>query len=129
MKKIMIVDDEETLRTVVKKILERGGYDIIEAVDGMDCLEKLKEVKPDLILLDVMMPEMNGWEVCKKIKENPDTKDIIVAMLTVKSEDEHKVKSLDEALADWHIAKPVRRQKLLQTVNWLFERRIVREDE
>jgi CheY-like chemotaxis protein len=127
MKKIMIVDDEETLRTVVKKILEKGGYDIIEAADGRDCLEKLKGVKPDLILLDVMMPEMNGWEVCKEIRENPDTKDIIVAMLTVKSEDEHKVKSLDEAQADWHIAKPVRRQKLLQTINWLFERRIVRE--
>ncbi len=127
MKKIMIVDDEETLRTVVKKILEKGGYDIIEAADGRDCLEKLKGVKPDLILLDVMMPEMNGWEVCKEIRENPDTQDIIVAMLTVKSEDEHKVKSLDEARADWHIAKPVRRQKLLQTVNWLFERRIVRE--
>jgi two-component system alkaline phosphatase synthesis response regulator PhoP len=119
-KKIMVVDDEEDILFIVKETLSREGFTIVTASGGREALKIIKKEKPDLILLDVMMPNLNGWETCKIIKEDKDTKDILVAMLTVKSEDEDKVKSLDYALADWHISKPIERAKLLRTVKWLL---------
>jgi len=82
-KKIMIVDDEEGLIELVKAILEEEGYEVITAMDGKECLEKLKKVKPDLILLDMMMPGMSGREVCEKIRKNPKTKNLKIVFLTV----------------------------------------------
>ena len=120
MTKIMIVDDEEKIRYIVRKMLEAEGYEVTEADGGKKCLEALKDEKPDLILMDVMMPEMDGWETAKAVKSDDANKDIIISMLTVKSEDEDKIKSLDDASADWHIAKPIKRDKLLQTVSWLL---------
>ncbi|MGC8812226.1 MAG: response regulator [Candidatus Aenigmatarchaeota archaeon] len=83
MKKIMIVDDEENLVELVKAIFEQEGYEVIPAYSGKECLEKLEKVKPDLILMDMMMPEMTGKETTKKIRENPKTKNLKVAFLTV----------------------------------------------
>ena len=82
-KKIMVVDDEENLLELVKAILEQAGFEVITASSGKECLEKLKKVKPDLILMDMMMPVMTGKETTKKIRENPKTKDIKIAFLTV----------------------------------------------
>ncbi len=126
-KTILIVDDEPDIVQVIELILKNAGFHVHVATTGKEGVEKAKEIKPDLILMDVMMPEMDGWKACRMIKEDPETKDIIVSMLTVKSQDENKVKSLDEAKADWHIAKPIRGQKLLQTVRWLLERPMKRE--
>ncbi|MEM5879073.1 MAG: response regulator [Candidatus Aenigmatarchaeota archaeon] len=83
MKKIMIVDDEENLVELVKAIFEQEGYEVIPAYSGRECLEKLEKVKPDLILMDMMMPGMTGKEATKKIRENPKTKDLKVVFLTV----------------------------------------------
>ncbi len=126
MKKIMVVDDEPDITFIVKETLTREGYDVIVANSGKDALEKIREVDPDLVLLDVMMPDLDGWETCKQIKADDETKDTMVTMLTVKSEDEDKVKSLDYALADWHINKPIDRKKLVKTVNWLLTKPIKR---
>lgn len=82
-KKIMVVDDEESLVELVSAILERENYEVIKAADGQQCLDKLKSVRPDLILLDMMMPGMSGREVCEKIRKNPKTKSLKVAFLTV----------------------------------------------
>jgi len=82
-KKVMVVDDEESLVELVSAILEREKYEVIKAADGQQCLDKLKSVKPDLILLDMMMPGMSGREVCEKIRKNPKTKNLKVAFLTV----------------------------------------------
>lgn len=122
MSKIMVVDDEEKIRYIVRRMLEGDEHEVLEADGGKECLEIIKNEKPDLILMDVMMPEMDGWETAREIKKDSGNKDIIISMLTVKSEDEDKIKSLDEAYADWHIAKPIRREKLLQTVNWLLKK-------
>ncbi|MBU2559475.1 response regulator [archaeon] len=120
MAKILIVDDEEKIRYIVRKMLEGEGYEVIEAEGGKECLEILKNDRPDLILMDVMMPEMDGWETASAVKRDENNKGIIISMLTVKSEDEDKIKSLDEASADWHIAKPIKRDKLVQTIGWLL---------
>ena len=85
-KKIMIVDDEPDILFTVGQMLETSGYEVIKAVDGKDCLKKLCEVTPDLVLLDIMMPEINGWDVAAKIKENPKWNNIPIIFLTIKGD-------------------------------------------
>jgi two-component system chemotaxis sensor kinase CheA len=117
----MIVDDDDNLRAVLRSILEQEGYQVSEARSGIECLDHLKAgEKPDLILLDVMMPDMDGWETSRRIKEDKDLKDNVVAMLTVKSRDKDKIKSLGFATADWHIAKPIDKKGFIKTVKWIF---------
>ena len=123
--KIIVVDDEEKIRYIFRKILESQGHEVMEADSGKQCLEILKNKKPDLILMDVMMPEMDGWEAVKEIKKDRANKDIIISMLTVRSEDGDIMKILDEAHA-WYITKPVTKDKLVQTVEWLLKRPVVR---
>jgi CheY-like chemotaxis protein len=82
-KKIMVVDDEKPLLILLKEVLENEGFKVITAESGMECLEKLKKVKPDIIIMDMMMPKMSGYDTIKKIRENPKTKDLKVVILTV----------------------------------------------
>ncbi len=119
--KVMVVDDEPDIVAVVGRMLKKAGYDVIEAHNGKECLQKLKKEKPDLILLDVMMPDILGWDVCRKIKEDEATRSIPVAMLTVKSTNEDKERSFKYAHCDAHINKPIIREKLLSTVEWLLK--------
>jgi CheY-like chemotaxis protein len=122
LKKIMVVDDAEKIRFVVRKMLEGKGYEVIEAESGSQSLEILENEKPDLILMDVMMPVMNGWDTVEKIRSDEANKDIKICMLTVKSTGSDRDKSLIEAGADWHISKPVTIEDLLEAVRWLLTR-------
>lgn len=117
--KIMLVDDEPDVLFIERAILEKEGYEVIEADSGEDCLEKLKTEIPDLILLDVMMPGINGWETSKRIKDNESTKDIPVIMVTVKSSEDDMTQSFQYGHSDGHIAKPIIKEKLLQTIKWV----------
>jgi CheY-like chemotaxis protein len=119
--KILVVDDEADIRFVIGKMLEREGYEVIEADSGENALESLKETIPDLILLDVMMPGIDGWVTCEKIKSKDETKKIPVVMLTAKTADEDKIKALDECGAEWHVSKPIDRAKFIDTVKWVVE--------
>lgn len=85
-KKIMVVDDELDILFTVGQMLKINGYEVIKAIDGKECLNKLKEVTPDLVLLDIMMPEMSGWDVAAKIKENPEWSEIPIVFLTAKGD-------------------------------------------
>ena len=82
-KKIMIVDDQEDIVELVRVKLGKEGFDVIGVNSGKECLEKLKEVKPDLILMDMLMPGMSGRETTEKIRDNPKTKNLKIAFLTV----------------------------------------------
>ena len=119
--KILVVDDEPDVLEVVKSRLELHGFQVITAKDGEEALQKVEQEEPDLVLLDVMMPGLDGWEVCKQIRENKETENITVTMLTVKSTDEDKVTSFDDGLADWHISKPFKKKRFVKTVKWLLE--------
>lgn len=120
--RILVVDDEEGVRFVLRKMLEGAGYEVLEAESGERCLEIVNGGGVDLVLMDVMMPGMDGWEVTRRIKENPETRDIPVAMLTVRSEDEDKARSFQNANADAHIDKPIIVQKTLGTIEWLLNK-------
>jgi CheY-like chemotaxis protein len=121
--KILVVDDNERVLQIVSRMLGQEGYEIIVADSGKKCLEILKNEKPDLILMDVMMPEMDGWKVVKEIKKDEANKDIIISMLTIKSTEQARVKSLADAKADWHIGKPITKTKLVETVRWLLTKK------
>ncbi len=105
-KKIMVVDDEESLIELVSAVMEEENYEVITAMSGEECLEKLKAEKPDLIILDMMMPGMSGREVCEKIKANPKTKDLKVAFLTVAKFSETGKNTLTEMKVLDYITNP-----------------------
>lgn len=86
-KKVMIVDDEEDIRFSVKQILEMSGFEVIPAEDGTDCLHKLEQILPDLVILDIMMPGLSGWDVAARIKQNPQWRTIPIVFLTAKGDE------------------------------------------
>ncbi len=121
MKRVMIVDDEPDIILVVRKMLEREGYEVMEVESGEECLAKVKVERPELILLDVLMPGMDGWEVSKRIKEDEETRDMHVVMYTIISEEEGRKKSYEFAHADFHLDKPASMEKILHTVERYVE--------
>ncbi len=103
-KKILIADDEPNVLMLVRLALE-SDYDLIEAIDGEDAMLKIKEHQPDLILLDVMMPKVNGFEVCQRIKADDALKSIPVVIVSAKAQERDIVQGLDIG-ADMYITKP-----------------------
>ncbi len=93
--KILLADDEKAIRDLYKLRFEQESFKAIFAKDGEEALKKIKKVKPDLVLLDIMMPKMSGLNVLEEMKKNPSTKDIPVVMLTVLSDDEARNKAFD----------------------------------
>jgi CheY-like chemotaxis protein len=115
--KILIVDDDPDLIFILGHVLNSAGYEVISAENGRECLEKVDKEKPDIVILDIMMFDMDGWEVCRKIKEvYPD---IPVAMCSILSGSHYIEKSLTYAGADEHITKPLSFNKVLETVRSL----------
>lgn len=119
MKKIMVVDDEPDTVDLIKLVLETEGFEVISAYSGRECLEKLEKEKPAAVLLDIMMPEMDGWEVFKKIREKYE---LPVAMLTVRNQDIDKILGLHVLKADDYITKPFGRMDLVERVKKMVER-------
>ncbi|MFQ5884227.1 MAG: response regulator transcription factor [Thermoplasmata archaeon] len=119
-KKILVVDDEKNIVDLVGLILEAEGYEVSKAVSGTEGISKSQKEKPDLVLLDIMMPEMDGWVVYRKLKENPKTKDIPVAMLTVKAQTVDKEMALDVIGVEDYITKPFTPEELVERVQKLL---------
>lgn len=118
-KHILIVDDESNMRLGLKDNLEFEGYQVSEAVDGLDALKQLEKQNPDLILLDVMMPNMNGFDVCKKLRKSGNDTPII--MLTAKGEEIDRVVGL-EIGADDYVQKPFSVRELLARIKAILRR-------
>jgi len=119
---INVVDDDESIRFMLKLMLERAGYDVVEAECGEECLEKFDSIRPDLILLDINMPGINGWDVCKQIKERMPAILVPISMLSGMKTEEDLRRSFEYAHADAHIKKPIVRRELLDTVKILLEK-------
>ncbi len=119
-KMILVVDDEEDILFILKSVLSKNGYSVREAYSGEECLEIVKKDKPDLIFMDIMMPGIDGWEAARKIKTNPDTKNIPISMLSVKADPEDKEKSKEYSYAEEHLSKPINFDTLLSTTETLL---------
>lgn len=124
-KSVLIVDDEQMARTLLRLMLVRAGFQVREAVDGHDALEKLEEETPDLIILDVMMPGLDGFSVCMAVRENPKTTDLPVIMLSAKS-DIGSVNKGVHAGATKYLTKPVSPENLTRHVRDLLTERETR---
>ncbi len=119
--KILLVDDEPDILEIVGYNLSNEGYKIITAENGVEAVKKAKKELPHLIILDVMMPEMDGIEACEIIRKNPDLKDTIITFLTARGEDYSQVAGFD-AGADDYITKPIKPKVLVSKVKALLRR-------
>ncbi len=119
-RKILIVDDERYILHILDFSLGAEGYEVITAGDGEQAVERSRSDKPDLIVMDIMMPKMDGFEACKVIKADPDTRDIPVIMLTAKGREVDKKRGLD-AGADEYLTKPFSPAKLIERVQVVLD--------
>jgi two-component system, OmpR family, alkaline phosphatase synthesis response regulator PhoP len=120
-KKILIADDEPDILEIVGYNLTKEGYQVTTAKDGDDALTKAKSAKPELIILDIMMPKKNGVEVCEILRTQKDFKDTLIIFLTALNDENSHVKGLETG-ADDYISKPISPKVLLSKVNALFRR-------
>jgi two-component system alkaline phosphatase synthesis response regulator PhoP len=120
-KKILIADDEPDILEIVHYNLKQEGYEVYTAKDGDDALVKAKQLHPDLIILDIMMPKKTGVEVCAILRTQPAFKDTLIIFLTALSDESSQIKGLDTG-ADDYVNKPISTKVLVSRVNALFRR-------
>ena len=123
--KILLVDDEPDIVDLIKYNLEKEGYVVSTANNGVECLSVAKSFYPDLILLDVMMPEMDGIETCMQIREDKELKNTLVALLTARSEDYSQIAGFESG-ADDYITKPIKPRVLVSRIKALLRRKEVK---
>jgi DNA-binding response OmpR family regulator len=120
-KKIMIADDEPNIVISLEFLLKREGYEVVVAHNGAEALERVRSERPDMAILDVMMPQRNGFEVCQDLRNDPEFKDLRIMMLTAKGRDTEVSKGLALG-ADVYMTKPFSTRELLAKVKALIDR-------
>ena len=118
-KKILVADDEPNIVTAVEFLLQRQGFEVQVARNGEEALRLIESARPDLVLLDVMMPLKSGYEVCKRIRERPDWSHIKVVMLSAKGRDAEVARGLDLG-ADLYVTKPFSTRELVAKIKGLL---------
>jgi two-component system alkaline phosphatase synthesis response regulator PhoP/two-component system response regulator VicR len=118
-KKILAVDDERHIVRLIQVNLERAGYQVVTAFDGPEALKKVESDKPDLVVLDVMMPKMDGFEVLKRLQANPETRDIPIIMLTAKAQDADVFRGWASGVSAY-LTKPFNPLELLTFIKRIF---------
>jgi twitching motility two-component system response regulator PilH len=115
MSKILVVEDNRTYQEMIANLLKENGLEVSTANDGVEAMESIKGSLPDLVVLDVVMPRMNGYEVCREIKANPQTQNVKVVMVSTKDQefDRHWA---NKQGADAYITKPFKPQELVATI-------------
>jgi two-component system alkaline phosphatase synthesis response regulator PhoP len=119
--KILVVDDERDIIEILKYNLEREGYEVKTASSGQQAVEKATKFQPDLILLDIMMPEMDGVEACRILRSKPEFKNTYILFLTARAEEYSEVAAFDVG-ADDYITKPIKPRALISRINAYFRR-------
>jgi two-component system, OmpR family, phosphate regulon response regulator PhoB len=118
---ILVVEDEAPLATLLRYNLEKAGFAVEEATDGQEALTRVAEGRPDLVLLDWMLPALSGLEVCRQIRRRPNTRDLPIIMVTARTEDQDAVRALDLG-ADDYITKPFQMESLVARIRALLRR-------
>ncbi|CAM3895061.1 response regulator transcription factor [Flavobacterium branchiophilum] len=125
--KILIVDDDVDILEIISYNLNQEGYQVMTATNGVEAIAKAKSEKPHLILLDIMMPVMDGMEACEQIRKIPELKDILIAFLTARNEDYSQVAGFERG-ADDYITKPIKPKLLMSRIKGLLRRNIPQEE-
>ena len=121
--KVLCIEDEPEMIDLIQLILEREGYQVVGAVGGQEGIEALEREKPDLILLDIMMPEVDGWEVFQHIKASEELKDKPVIIVTAKAQNIDKVLGLYIAKVDDYVTKPFGPHELVESIQRVLDKR------
>lgn len=122
-KKILCIEDEPEMIDLIRLILNRRGFEVSGAAGGLEGLKMMRESHPDLVLLDLMMPDLDGWEVYQQMKADESLRDIAVIVVTAKAQSIDKVLGLHIAKVDDYIAKPFSPQELLNSVDKVLAKR------
>jgi twitching motility two-component system response regulator PilH len=115
MSKILVVEDSAPQREMISELLQKSGLVVSVATDGVEAIEKIQTYKPDLVVLDIVMPRMNGFEVCRQIKSDPQTQNVPVVLCSSKTEDFDRYWGMKQG-ADAYIAKPFQPRELIGTI-------------
>lgn len=121
--RIVCIEDDAEMIELLRLMLSRQGYEVFGAVGGQVGLVEVDRLQPDVVLLDLMMPGMDGWEVYRRLKDNPATCNIPVIMLTAKAKNSERIKALREAQVDDFIAKPFSPNQLVDSIERALRRR------
>jgi len=121
LKKVLIVDDEADILEIISYNLIKEGYEILTAKNGIEALDKIGSFKPNLVILDIMMPKMSGVDVCKIIRAKPEYNDTLIIFLTALNDESSQIKGLETG-ADDYISKPISPKVLVSRVNAIFRR-------
>lgn len=119
---VLIVDDSPSLRQILIELLEKRGINVLEAASGMEAQEQIEKQIPDLVITDLIMPQMNGYELCRWIKNNPSTQDVPVLICSTKSEEFDRYWGMKQG-ADAYMTKPFQPAEMLQTIKFLLQNR------
>ena len=118
-KTVLVVDDEVNIVTSLEYVMKAAGFDVATAYDGEEALTKIAEIVPDLVILDVMMPKLDGFEVCEKVRANPLWESVSIVMLTAKGRDSEREKGLSLGANDY-LTKPFSTHDIVQRVKELL---------
>ncbi|OGQ06317.1 MAG: hypothetical protein A2W61_01635 [Deltaproteobacteria bacterium RIFCSPLOWO2_01_44_7] len=121
---ILIVDDEPQIHTVLGKLLSKEGYEIESAYSAEEAFKKIALKRPSLILLDVMMPKVSGIEVCNRLKENPETKDILILILSARDAQADRLEGLTHG-ADDYVSKPFHLRSLVRKIQHMLQKKTI----
>ena len=122
MSTVLIVDDSQTVRQMLSELLEKGGLTVIEAANGLEAKAKIQTKKPDLVITDLIMPEMNGYELCRWIKNDPAAQGVPVLICSTKDQEFDRYWGMKQG-ADAYITKPFQPGEMLKTVKQLLRDR------
>ncbi len=116
--RVLVVDDDEVIRQLIAVNLELEGFEVHTAVDGQDCLDRVVELRPDVITLDVMMPRLDGWVTATQLRRNPETSGIKVVLITARAQDEDRDRG-QQVGADAYLTKPFDPAEMIRVVRAL----------
>jgi twitching motility two-component system response regulator PilH len=119
MSTVLIVDDSQTVRQMLSELLEKGGLTVVEATNGVEAKTKIQTKKPDLVITDLVMPEMNGYELCRWIKSNPAAQGVPVLICSTKDQELDRYWGMKQG-ADAYITKPFQPGEMMKTVKQLL---------
>src|SRR5947209_2769630 len=116
--RVLVVDDDEVIRRLIAVNLQLEGFDVVTAVDGQDCLERVVEIDPDVVTLDVMMPRLDGWETAVQLRRSPETAHIKVVLITARAQEDDKTRG-GRVGADAYLTKPFDPNEMIRVVREL----------
>jgi two-component system alkaline phosphatase synthesis response regulator PhoP len=119
--RVLVVEDEQDVAELIRYNLVKEGYDVILVANGADALRRAREIKPEVILLDIMVPQLNGWEVCRRLRQDPETRALAVIMLTGRVEEGDKVLGFEMG-ADDYVTKPFSPRELIARIRAVVRR-------